>query len=263
MKKLIPDEKNWKDKLSKFFNNKGFYVVLAVCILIVAATAVYVTTQNLNSDDTSMNTGALIPGDANVAQGEDAKEVAGSANAGAADQSTAAADKTAAPSANPDNKKSASTGAKAATTAIVFERPVDGTIMKDFTRDVNTFSESKTLGDFRAHKGIDFKVDKLTKVRAVAAGTVSKVENSESGVTIEITHGTNGLVTRYAGLSTQGLEDISYGMKVKANDIIGLVGDPIQSECEDGPHLHFEVLKNGKSVDPTTYLKTSSTKTAK
>lgn len=262
MKKLIPDEKNWKDKLSKFFNNKGFYVILAVCIIIVAATAIYVTTQNMNSPDTGMNNEVIIPGEANADadQEEQAKAVTGTVG------KTEAANETTAVNTPAKTAPAAAAKAKTTTTAVIkFERPVDGTVMKDFTRDINTFSESKTLGDIRAHNGIDYKVDKLTKVRAVADGTVCLVENNASGITVEISHGSNGLKTKYAGLSSQGLEDISIGLKVKANEIIGLVGDPIQSECEDGAHLHFEVLKNGKSVDPAPYLKASSstTQTAK
>ncbi len=259
MKKLIPDEKNWKNKLSKFFNNKGFYVILAVCIIIVAATAIFVTTQNMNSPDTGINSeGKIIPGDANANQGiqeDQAKAVAGSSDKSVANQAPASnTAKEPAKSSTPSKAKAAPSKA-----AISFSRPVDGSIMKDYTRDVNTFSESKTMGDIRAHSGLDFKVDKLTKVRAVADGTVSLVEDNSNGITVEITHGTSGLKTRYAGLSKQGLEDISCGLKVKANEIIGLVGDPIQSECEDGAHLHFEVLKNGKSVDPAPYLKASTT----
>ena len=251
MKKLIPDEKNWKNKLSKFFNNKGFYVILAVCIIIVAATAIFVTTQNLNSPDTGINSETkIIPGEANADQGEQAKAVTGTVDkTGTAKQTTAAN----------TPAKAAVTKPKTTTTVIKFNRPVDGTIMKEFTKDIYTFSESKTLGDIRAHIGIDFKVDKLTKVRAVADGTVCFVEDNKNGITVEISHGTTGLKTKYAGLSKEGLQDISFGLKVKANEIIGLVGDPIQIECEDGPHLHFEVLKNGKSVDPSLYLKASST----
>ena len=256
MKKLIPDERNWKNKLSKFFNNKGFYVILAVCILIVAATAIYVTTQNMNSPDTSMSNEKIIPGDENVDQGDQAKAVTGTVGkTEESNQSTA--ENTPANSTVTKPKPKTTT-----TTAVIkFNRPVDGAIMKDYTRDVNTFYESKTLGDIRAHNGIDYKVDKLTKVRAVADGTVCLVENNANGITVEISHGSNGLKTLYAGLSKQGLEDISFGLKVKANDIIGLVGDPIQSECEDGAHLHFEVIKNGKSVDPAPYLKASSSTT--
>jgi len=253
MKKLIPDEKSWKNKLSKFFNNKGFYVILAVCIIIVAATAIFVTTQNMNSPDTGIND-KIIPGEANADREENSKAVTGTVGktGEAAIQTTATANTPA---------KAAVTKPKTTTAVIKFNRPVDGAIAKDFTRDIKTFSESKTLGDIRAHNGLDFKVDKLTKVRAVADGTVCLVENNANGITIEISHGNNGLITKYAGLSKQGLEDISFGLKVKANEIIGLVGDPIQSECEDGAHLHFEVLKNGKSVDPTLYLKASSTTT--
>ena len=274
MKKLIPDEKNWRSKLSKFFNNKGFYIILAVCILIVAATAIYVATQNMNSPDTSMNDPAkLIPGEANLEEesGEQAKAVAGSVSkdemasqSAVANQSTTASTPSSAPA-----KAEVETSAKpksdntAVKSILKFDRPVEGAIMKDFTRDVTTFSESKTLGDIRAHKGLDFKVEKLTKVRAVADGTISLVEDNANGITVEISHGSDGLVTKYAGLSKQGLEDICCGLKVKANEIIGLVGDPIQSECEDGAHLHFEVLKNGKSVDPVPYLRSTSETTDK
>jgi murein DD-endopeptidase MepM/ murein hydrolase activator NlpD len=278
MKKLIPDEKNWKNKLSKFFNNKGFYIVLAVCILIVAATAIYVATQNMNTPDTSLNDPTnLIPGEANLEEesGDQAKAVAGSVtNSDIANQSTVAEQATPAsatasapekapekaPESTSPKPKSDNTSVKS---TLKFDRPVDGAIMKDFTRDVTTFSESKTLGDIRAHNGLDFKVDKLTKVRAVADGTISLVEDNANGITVEISHGSDGLVTKYAGLSKQGLEDICCGLKVKANEIIGLVGDPIQSECEDGAHLHFEVLKNGKSVDPVPYLRSTSEKTDK
>lgn len=252
MKKLIPDEKNWKNKLSKFFNTKGFYIILAVCIIIVAATAIFVTTQNMNSPDTGMDNEKIIPGEAVSDQAEQEQEQA-QAVTGTIDKSQGAKDSTA----SKTTPKAAVTKPKTTTAVVKFNRPVDGSIMKDYTRDINTFSESKTLGDIRAHTGIDFKVDKLTKVRAVADGTVSLVEDNDNGITVEISHG-NGLKTKYAGLSKQGLEDISFGLKVKANEIIGLVGDPIQSECADGAHLHFEVLKNGKSVDPAPYLKTPS-----
>ncbi|OPX44839.1 stage II sporulation protein Q [Ruminiclostridium hungatei] len=273
MKKLIPDEKNWKDKLSRFFSNKGFYVILAVCIIIVAATAIFVTTQKMNSPDTAINSqDKIIPGDenANQADQEDpAKAVAAGTAAKNAPNQAPASDSTKEPAKESSKEPAksstpAKTKSTASNAAITFIRPVDGSIMKDYTRDVNTFSESKTLGDIRAHTGLDFKVDKLTQVRAVADGTISLVEDNTSGITVEITHGTSGLKTRYAGLSKQDLEDISCGLKVKANDIIGLVGDPIQSECEDGAHLHFEVLKNGKAVDPVPYLKSStSANTAK
>jgi murein DD-endopeptidase MepM/ murein hydrolase activator NlpD len=249
MKKLIPDEKNWKDKLSNFFSNKGFYVILTVCVIIVAAVAIFVTMQRTSSPDTGMNPeNKIISGEANTDQGENAKTVTGNVGKTAGSQA-------------PGSKEPAKpTAAKPKSTAAIikFDRPVDGTISKEFTKDINTFSESKTLGDIRAHKGIDFKVDKLTKVRAVMDGTICMVENNQSGITVEISHGASGLKTKYAGLSQQGLENISYGLKVKANEIIGYVGDPIQNECEDGAHLHFEVLKNGKSVDPTQYLKDSS-----
>ncbi len=277
MKKLIPNENNWKNKLSKFFNNKGFYVILAVCILIVAGTAIYVATQSINSPDTSMNdSDKIVPGEvvneanevneadepeeqAKAVTGNLSKSEMASQSAVANQSATANVTVTAKDGTEALNKAKSNTTSKNSKVAAItkFNRPVDGQITKDFTRDISTFSESKTLGDIRAHNGLDFKVEKLTKVRAVADGTVCLVEDNANGITVEISHGSDGLVTKYSGLSKQGLEDICCGLKVKANEIIGLVGDPIQSECEDGAHLHFEVLKNGKSVDPVPYLRSN------
>lgn len=99
------------------------------------------------------------------------------------------------------------------------------------------------------HPGIDF-ADKLgTPVRAWSAGVVSHIGNEANGYGnwIEINHG-NGLATRYAHLKTIM---VSRGDKVKTGQVIAKSGSTGKST---GPHLHFEVLVNGKKVDPTSYL---------
>jgi murein DD-endopeptidase MepM/ murein hydrolase activator NlpD len=261
MKKLIPDEKNWKSKLSRFFSSKGFYIVLAVCIIIVAATAILVTTQNINSPDVAMDQQKLIPEDAasnQVAQGDQAKEVGPAKSNTSSDVASKSPTGSAiAPKAGSGKAVTASANA-----VIKFIRPVTGAIFKNHTKNTDTMETSATLGDIRSHKGVDFKTEKLAKVKAVADGTISEVKCNASGITVVITHN-KSLKTVYSGLSSEGLDNIAPGCAVKANEVIGLVGDPIQSECEDGPHLHFEVLKDGKSVDPTTYFQTSNNQQAK
>ena len=49
-------------------------------------------------------------------------------------------------------------------------------------------------------------------------------------------------------------ENLAEGQKVKKGDTIATVSDNNRQEYKDGAHLHFEVIENGKKIDPETYL---------
>lgn len=100
----------------------------------------------------------------------------------------------------------------------------------------------------RMHTGMDFTADKGTEVYATGDGVVELVEVKRWGYgkQIVINHGF-GYKTRYAHLS--GFK-VRRGQKVKRGDLIGLVGSTGKST---GPHLHYEVLRNGKPVNPIGY----------
>lgn len=104
-------------------------------------------------------------------------------------------------------------------------------------------------GKDQNHDGIDFAAPAGSSIVASAAGTVKRVGTDPKGYGnfVEIEH-PNGVVTRYAHAS-----DISakVGQQVNAGDPIGAVGSTGRST---GPHLHFEVLRDGKAVDPTAFL---------
>lgn len=98
------------------------------------------------------------------------------------------------------------------------------------------------------HNGIDIAAATGTGVYAYASGTVISVsQNNTLGKYIAIDHG-NGLVTRYLHLSKFNVEK---GDKVSTGDRIGSVGNTGYST---GPHLHFEVLKNGSYQNPWNYI---------
>ncbi|MFK7783828.1 MAG: M23 family metallopeptidase [Crocinitomicaceae bacterium] len=98
------------------------------------------------------------------------------------------------------------------------------------------------------HSGMDFTADKGTEVYATGDGVVQIVENKAWGYgkSIVINHG-YGYQTRYAHLSAVG---VSEGQKVKRGFLIGLIGSTGRST---GPHLHYEVIKNGEKVNPIAY----------
>lgn len=97
------------------------------------------------------------------------------------------------------------------------------------------------------HKGTDFAVPTGTNVYAAAAGKVVAVQTTEGtndfGLHVKLNHG-NGYETIYAHLS-QVL--VRMGDEVQKGQLIGKSGE---SGRVTGPHLHFEVRKNGAAVDP-------------
>lgn len=98
------------------------------------------------------------------------------------------------------------------------------------------------------HKGIDISAPPGTVIRAPAAGTVTFAKwFSTYGKTVEITHG-NGLKTRFAHMSSI---DVNVGDKLKRGDPVGKVGNTGRSVA---PHLHYEVHKNGRPVNPMYYI---------
>ena len=101
--------------------------------------------------------------------------------------------------------------------------------------------------------GIDIKADKTTVVKAAEAGTVKTIKNDPRyGLTIIIEHD-QGYQTVYANLLSS--EFVIEGEKVDKGQSIGTVGNTATFEIVDEPHLHFEILKDGVQIDPTTVMK--------
>jgi murein DD-endopeptidase MepM/ murein hydrolase activator NlpD len=103
-------------------------------------------------------------------------------------------------------------------------------------------------GKMAMHHGLDFAGKEGSNVVAVAAGvvTLSGVEGSYGNV-VEVSHG-EGVVTRYAH-NQENL--VAPGDIVRKGDTIALMGSSGRST---GTHLHYEVYKHGRSVDPSSYV---------
>ena len=98
------------------------------------------------------------------------------------------------------------------------------------------------------HAGMDFSGVQGTDIYSVAAGVVSfSGVKSGYGNVIEVTHG-NGYVTRYA--HAQSLV-ARVGDMVAKDQLIAYMGSTGRST---GTHLHYEVIENGKQIDPATYV---------
>ncbi|MEA4847694.1 MAG: M23 family metallopeptidase [Clostridiaceae bacterium] len=134
--------------------------------------------------------------------------------------------------------------------------PVFGTTYTEFSEDVLVYS--KTLDQWGTHEGIDIKAEEGSPVRAAMDGVVDQLVNDPRlGLTIVLNHG-GEVYTKYANLST--LDLVAINQSIKKGDVISGVGKTALYEIADDPHLHFEVIKEGKNVDPKKYLPKQSLK---
>ena len=122
--------------------------------------------------------------------------------------------------------------------------PVSGTITSPYGYRHNPFG-----GGMEFHQGLDIGAPMGTTISAAAGGTViSAGWYGGYGNFILIDHG-NGLATGYGHCSQIF---VSAGQEVQRGQAIGAVGS---TGASTGPHLHFEVRVNGKTVDPASRLR--------
>lgn len=127
----------------------------------------------------------------------------------------------------------------------VYGAPVANTwVSSDFGYRTDPFT-----GKTAFHSGIDFSAREGSKVTTVAAGVINWVgRHPEYGNLVEVNHGA-GYVTRYAHNKTNL---VKLGDVVKKGQLIALSGSTGRSTA---PHVHFEVYKNGRVVDPAAYIR--------
>lgn len=125
-----------------------------------------------------------------------------------------------------------------------FGNPAPGdSITSPFGNRVDPF-----LGRLALHTGIDFRADIGQPVKATGRGKViSSGYSGGYGNMVEIDHG-QGITTRFGHLSAAL---VSVGEHVEAGDVIGKAGSTGRST---GPHIHYEVRRNGDAVDPIRFL---------
>lgn len=102
------------------------------------------------------------------------------------------------------------------------------------------------------HEGVDIASRYGSNIKAMGGGVVSYAGDKNGyGLTVEINHG-NGYTTRYAHCKAVL---VKVGDRVSKGQDVAKVGVTGRST---GPHLHFEVLREGKSINPSAYLRSAS-----
>ncbi len=128
--------------------------------------------------------------------------------------------------------------------------PLEGDVVAAFSVDALVYNP--TLADWRIHDGVDISAETGTNVLAACAGTVIAVEDDPlMGISVTLNH-ENGYHTTYANLQPE--VPVHPGDAVSAGQIIGTVGNTAAAEADQPPHLHFSVTQHGDVVDPEDFL---------
>lgn len=130
-----------------------------------------------------------------------------------------------------------------------FTIPVEGTFGEKFSGD--TLVYNSVMDDWRTHNGIDICAPVGTEVVASADGTICDIYTDYMGNTVVIDH-ENGFKTKYSNLDTT--ESLNTGMEIEQGEFLAKVGEFKMGENTSEPHIHFEIIKNDKFVDPEKYM---------
>ncbi len=99
------------------------------------------------------------------------------------------------------------------------------------------------------HSGMDFTAPTGTEIYSTGDGTIEKADNEGNGygIHVVINHG-YGYQTLYGHMSRVKVKP---GQKVKRGEVIGYVGN---TGTSSGPHVHYEVIKNGEKINPVNFF---------
>ena len=209
-------------RYDRVMEKQGFYIVLGVCVLVIALSAIYTFSLRAEPDE--------------VVATEEAQSAAGMESAQTLIeaqeliQSQAASEPLAVPSES----------------LFRFTQPLDGITDRGFDdAEPQYFAQSNT---WQVHLGIDLMAEAGTVVAACAPGKVKSVgEDGELGLCVLIDH-ENGYESLYAGLSSASY--VKAGDPVARGQTIGHVGNGVLSESDAQSHLHLEARQNGRPIDP-------------
>ncbi len=123
-------------------------------------------------------------------------------------------------------------------------------ILNGFCAD--KLQKNEITGDWRAHTGIDIKRKEKSEIYAFESGKVTKIyDDALYGKTVEVTH-KDGYLCVYKNLDDNIA--VNENEEIKKGDLIGRVGESSIMEKQMDSHLHFEVIKDSKAINPEDYM---------
>ena len=227
-------------RLERFFNGKGFYIVLFLCAAVIGASAWMMAAGERAMEESEISvmgrdgdewieTVVLPPAEESVSV-----EVTVPA-----EEVPAVPEEPAEPVWNEEEPAPA-----------VYVWPLDGELVRGYSTE--TLGYDTTMRDWRIHPGIDIDAALGSPVSAAHEGVVSRVwQDDLYGTVVCVDHG-DGVATLYANLEERPA--VQVGDWVEPGCVIGAVGTSALCEIGQHPHLHFAVTVDGMNDDPLAYL---------
>lgn len=274
---------NGESRAVKFFDEKGFYIVLILCVLAVGiAGYVFLFSESAEPEelvyddpyepDMSVLPSASYDDNPNdekkdiavmdVPEEKEQETVAASSDSVTVAKKETTVKKESASSAKsdsedkkveekkPETKPEEKTEEKKKEAPTFFVRPVQGEIMTEFSGDELVFN--KTTLDWRTHNGTDFAATAGEKVLCIADGAVEDIyTDTYYGTSVLVDHG-GELKSVYTGLIKNAA--VYIGQELKAGEVIGAVDTDVLFESGLAPHVHIEVIQNGERIDPMSLI---------
>ncbi len=222
-------EKKFKGKFADFFKKNIYLILMVLCLVAIVTMITYTVIKNGKAEEGG---GSLVQAPSNDDQ-----------NNGATN--------------NPDNSGGNTNNSEDKGNQTVDVVPsVIGSplnkleVLKAYTDTSLVYNA--TMKHWSTHQGIDYKANAGEEVKAVLDGEVIAVSTTTlRGTTVKIKH-QGGITSSYSLLSPD--VRVKVGDKVKQGDVIGVIGTEGVFETSDGPHLHFELMKDDILVDPDYYM---------
>lgn len=250
-------EKRKASPARQFWEDRGFYLVLLLCVAAIGVAGYVFFFADTNPAETVAYTTAGDPA-AVLEPWATGGLPALTTTAGLepafggipAQTGTSAPQTTAASTAAQTTAAATGTTAAKSVRPSFFVSPVPGEILAAFSGDELVYD--RTMSDWRTHNGTDFACADGDRVTAVADGTVQDIYTDEYyGTSVLLSHG-GGLQTVYTGLVADPA--VTIGQTVTAGDVIGSVDSGVLFENALPAHLHLEMLSDGVRIDPMSVL---------
>lgn len=218
-------------KTMNFLKHNVYYILMGVCILALATVITVAAVVNSNKPNNEVDVNAKTPAgqvDSNDQKEEEPKDV--------------------------EKEQEEQNEKPAIAEQFYIVTPLENCqIEKEFTNTELVYN--LTQNQWTTHEGVDFKAKAGSEVRCVYDGVVEDIQtNSFYGTVVTIKH-KDGYTSIYKLLDDVNLK---VGNNIKKNEKIGVVSGEALAEISDGPHLHFELLKDGKKINPMDYFITGN-----
>lgn len=220
---------------------KGFITALSICLVAIGA-ALWTTVNNVNS---YLNPEVATYSESDTDNGDSSKT--SSTVSYIVEEEEAQVNATV--SGVKDDKKNEKS--EKSTDKVVFtSQPINN------KQIIAEYSEAPvynaTLGDYRAHPGIDYEAEVDDKVRAMGSGVVKDIYYDDMLGTVVVVEHSDSVESYYCGLAQTTF--VQMGEVVSAGDFVGTVY-AIPCETADRAHVHVAVKENGKWVNPQKFMK--------